>query len=116
MPLDPKTEQNTSNAEKTRRIVCCARCQAELALADDRITIGDGSLHTFVNPEGIVFRVLCFAEAEGCVETGAPTKHWTWFPGHAWQIALCRNCRTHVGWRFSGTDLFWGLIEDRLAG
>lgn len=93
----------------------CRRCGAAIAHEDDRIVVGESELHTFVNPDGAVFRLTCFALAPGCVEVGEPTKHWTWFPGHAWQVAVCRACRTHLGWRFSGPDVFWGVIDDRIA-
>lgn len=117
MPLDPKSREHSSNEleEQERRAVVCRRCGASVAREEDRIEIGDSSLHTFVNPHGMVFRVTCFADAHGCVETGAPTLHYSWFPGCAWQVALCRACQTHLGWRFSGDDEFWGLIDDRVG-
>lgn len=25
---------------------------------------------------------------------------FSWFPGYAWQIAVCKECDTHIGWKF----------------
>ena len=68
-----------------------------------------------VNPSGVDFHVGCFEPAPGCITEGAPTLYWTWFPGCAWQLALCRACHAHLGWRFTGEQTFWGLILDRLV-
>ena len=67
-----------------------------------------------MNPEGTVFVIGCFAQAPGCVAIGAPMLEWTWFPGCRWQVALCRACGEHLGWRYTGADTFHGLILERL--
>lgn len=73
--------------------------------------------HAFMNPAGLRFVVRCFAAAPGCAPEGERSTVWTWFPGHAWQIALCRACGGHLGWSFhaAGGAAFWGLVADRLA-
>lgn len=76
--------------------------------------VGDATLHTFVNPAGLVFRLTCYARADGCAAVGDPSTQWTWFPGHAWQVGICRSCAAHLGWRFSGSQTFWGLVDDRV--
>lgn len=42
---------------------------------------------------------------------------WTWFPGRAWRIALCRGCGVHLGWSFEKEAMppFFGLVKDRLV-
>jgi hypothetical protein len=72
-------------------------------------------VHTFVNPSAIVFTIGCFSEARGCSQHGARETFFTWFPGHAWQIALCARCQAHVGWSFSGPSFFVALILERVA-
>jgi hypothetical protein len=68
-----------------------------------------------MNPGGWVYELGCFLEAPGCRSEGEPTEEHTWFAGHAWRIALCVECGTHLGWRFDGTSgAFWGLILERL--
>lgn len=81
-----------------------------------RIAVEGQHEHTALNPHGLIYRVACYAEAEGCGAQGLPTTYWTWFPGYAWEVAYCKRCSEHVGWRFSSEEaLFWGLIVDKLA-
>ncbi|HCS69049.1 MAG TPA: hypothetical protein DIW51_03680 [Rhodospirillaceae bacterium] len=65
-----------------------------------------------------MFTVVCFLEAPGATDRGAPTEEFTWFTGHAWNFAHCRACADHLGWRYTSDldpPLFWGLIKDRLS-
>lgn len=71
--------------------------------------------HTFRNPAGYSFHVLCYAEADGSRAEGHPTSAATWFPGFAWSFALCVGCGEHLGWWYSSpTESFAGLIATRL--
>lgn len=97
------------------RVVVCRACKAAVARYEDRVVIGGGDLHTFVNPQGQVFELLCFARAQGAVGIGEGTLAYTWFPGHAWRVAVCRACGVQLGWRYDGAALFWGLIRDALS-
>jgi hypothetical protein len=83
---------------------------------EQRFAVGGAHRHTFFNPAGIVYEVGCFRQAVGCIASGPPSAEFTWFAGHLWRIALCRRCRTHLGWHFtSGDESFFGLILPRLA-
>lgn len=80
-----------------------------------RISLSGSHEHFFRNPAGIRFRVACFAYAPGAEAFGIPTEEHTWFPGYAWNLALCRSCAAHLGWKYQSTDGgFFGLIADRL--
>jgi hypothetical protein len=89
----------------------CRSCGEALAPRSARI---DLTPDTFVNPDGVVFELVGVREAPGSATVGAPTLYWTWFPGCAWQVALCRSCGAHVGWAYTGASTFWGLIRDRV--
>ena len=89
----------------------CRRCREALAPRSARI---DLSPDTFVSPEGLVFELVGVRVAPGCATVGTPTRYWTWFPGCAWQVALCRGCGAQVGWTYSGASTFAGLIRARV--
>ena len=74
-------------------------------------------LHTNSNPAGLVFTIGLFGEAPGCDVVGPPTLDYSWFAGYGWEIASCRKCFFHLGWRFSrhDADLFFGLIVSHLV-
>ena len=73
------------------------------------------SVHRRVNPLGIEYEFSCFSSAPGCRTVGGETDEHTWFAGYQWRIALCGQCRTHLGWRFRSPDNeFFGLIVARL--
>jgi hypothetical protein len=95
----------------------CAACAAEVTPRKAAISVNGAHEHEFMNPSGFRFRVACFATAPGCAPDGPRESVWSWFPGHAWQVELCRACRVHLGWSFhapSGAS-FWGLIADRVG-
>lgn len=71
-----------------------------------------------MNPSGLRFDVACFSIAPGCMPEGERSSVWTWFPGRAWQVALCKGCGSHVGWSFHADGLapFHGLVRDRIVG
>ena len=107
--------KEADNNEKEKRIFC-ASCGQVITHQDERITVQGGHEHRFANPHRIEFHIGCFRQAHGCTQMGERTKEWTWFASHAWQIALCGQCRTHLGWRFDSPDSgFYGLILDRLT-
>lgn len=92
----------------------CAACGHAITSARERIEVHGAHEHRRVNEHGFDFHLGCFARAPGCFEEGAPTLRWTWFPGSAWQVAGCRGCGAHLGWRFSGEADFHGLVLARL--
>ena len=93
----------------------CAACGAEVARDRDRISLDGQETRAFVNPDGFEYVIAGFAQAAGCREVSGPSSYWSWFPGCAWQISICRSCRAHLGWRFSGQAAFYGLSLDRLT-
>ncbi len=96
------------------RRLCCAACGAHVTDEDAAIACEGTHVHSFMNPAGVVFVIGCFAQAPGCAALGLPALEWTWFPGCRWQVAVCRACGEHLGWRYNGAAAFHGLILDRL--
>ena len=111
--LEKETEEPEPEDEK---YIICRQCRQAITRPDDRIAMQGAHRHTFANPHGIVFDIGCFKNVMGCGYAGAASDEFTWFSGYRWQIAVCRGCVTHLGWRFasSGGDSFFGLILQRL--
>ncbi|XP_071765997.1 uncharacterized protein LOC139920003 [Centroberyx gerrardi] len=104
----------------TGSFVLCRACGHELAYEtdirfvpsrlalsgrNDTLLAGDRRVHVqlFENPHGLQFEVITFRKAD-------VTKHWpadkgfSWFPGFAWTVATCPQCKTHLGWAFQPGD------------
>lgn len=106
--------QDRDDAEK-REFLRCTECHYAITRKSDRIQINEHHQHVFANPHGYIFHIGCFAQAPGCVIASEETSYFSWFPGYAWQIALCGQCLTLLGWAFrSSESQFFGLILDKL--
>lgn len=118
LQISPDSALKPASEETTDDGLFCARC--DTLVTRTRWTMSmDGHEHAFFNPAGLVFRILCFSEAPGAQDRGAPTDEFTWFPGYQWIIACCAGCGEHLGWRYLGgthPQGFFGLIKDRLTG
>lgn len=56
----------------------------------------------YCNPAGYIHETLTVHKT---LENAAkivdrPSTEFSWFPGYAWQIAVCNKCTTHIGWKF----------------
>jgi hypothetical protein len=97
------------------RLLACAFCRRPITTDGARIEVGGAHSHSFSNPEGVRFRIGCFADAFGLAPVGARSRYWTWFPGFSWQVELCGGCGEQLGWLYRSADsAFHGLILDRL--
>jgi hypothetical protein len=104
---------------RAQRAIVCAACAHPITTIEARISVLDAHEHRFMNPAGRLFRIGCFAEAAGCLVVGLPSDDYPWFPGFAWQVALCAACGDHLGWFFEarergGALTFFGLRLDHL--
>jgi hypothetical protein len=119
-PTTPGPDLAPDDARETgeEAWVRCAACGARLAPSRARIDVNGAHEHSFMNPSGLRFEVVCFAVAPGCMPDGERSTVWTWFPGRAWQVALCKGCGSHVGWSFHADDVapFHGLVRARIVG
>jgi hypothetical protein len=76
---------------------------------------GEGGSHVFVNPAGASFRIFTVPRVVRVLVVGEATVEHTWFPGFAWQSALCGSCGNHLGWRYSSAALsFFGLSAEEV--
>jgi len=98
------------------RWLLCMFCRQRITSEDKAIQINNRHCHTYSNPAGTRFRIGCFSSAAGCQHHSHPTEEYTWFKGFSWQVALCTNCQTQMGWyyRSAAAMSFYGLILDYL--
>jgi hypothetical protein len=108
----PRT-RDVDGDRRSARAFHCAACLTRVCDESALISVAGAMQHRFVNPAGCAFEIACFATA-ACTVSGEPTLEHTWFTGHAWSIADCRNCRRQLGWFFVGATAFYGLILLRL--
>jgi hypothetical protein len=113
---EPEGGSDAATEEEEEKWVRCLSCAGNVAREAARVAVSGAHLHDFMNPAGLRFRVVCFSAAPGCVGEGERSTVWTWFPGYAWQIELCRACGAHLGWSFHAATTFYGLVADRISG
>eukprot|EP00127_Corallochytrium_limacisporum_P006406 Clim_evm14s226 gene=Clim_evmTU14s226 len=100
------------------------RCDNVIALHKDVFTMTqEGPQNVFVNSGGVIHSTITFRDAQNLLFSGEAVSEHSWFPGYAWTIAECRQCREHIGWLFTParSDLpanwphqFYGLRADVL--
>lgn len=100
-------------AERQKRLLC-RFCLHPVTDNSHKTTPLGRFVHCRTNPAGFTYEFGCYSDAPGCSTVGEATSEHTWFPGHSWKLAVCRNCSEHLGWSFSGDTSFYGLILDRL--
>ena len=119
-PSEPERHADTDPAdepqERTLGAIVCRQCHHIITFSTEQRIINGAHIHTFANPEGIIFEIGCFRDATGCGYIGPASSEFTWFSGYVWRIAVCAYCQVHLGWRFTGGDghFFHGLITSRL--
>lgn len=104
-------EIEKSSEQEEQKSIRCRNCESEITSPSFAIQPHE---HTFRNPAGYSFHVLCFSDAPGAAELGDSTEEASWFAGYAWAFAVCRQCQNHLGWWYSGEKRFAGLIATRL--
>lgn len=104
-------EMEATEKVEEQKSVRCRNCQIEVT--DPSFAIQPFE-HTFRNPAGYSFHVLCYSDAPGALEAGEATAEASWFSGYQWTFAICIQCHNHLGWWYTGKSRFAGLIATRL--
>jgi len=112
---DTITLEKSETGFSSSPVIVCRNCGHVVSCPDHCIQMNGMFLHTFANPQGHVFEIGCFNQAEGCIPASQASMEFTWFSGYAWRIGVCANCAGHLGWIFTCEgDRFFGLIVDKL--
>lgn len=101
--------------------MACGRCRLSICHHEQLFHMSaEGPVSAFVNPGGVVHETATFYKATNLVLVGSKSEEHSWFPGYAWTIAVCAQCRGHIGWRFTAVKSdsvpkhFWGLSRATL--
>ena len=88
----------------------CASCGHLVTTVSEKMDVR-GRHHYDFPYYGHIVRLGCYRNAPGCVGVERISNGYSWFRGYAWQIQLCRNCYTQLGWKYmSQEDSFYGLV------
>ncbi|PKN30856.1 MAG: hypothetical protein CVU64_01310 [Deltaproteobacteria bacterium HGW-Deltaproteobacteria-21] len=92
----------------------CASCGHPVTSVSEKTDVRGRHDHAFSYYRQIV-RLGCFRTAPGCLGAQGLSHGYSWFRGYAWQIQVCRNCFTQLGWKYTSEDeSFFGLIFETL--
>ena len=106
----PSIFEDEDNDEMRNKILICADCGHPVTKVFEKINIRGRHDHAFRYFNETV-QLGCFRNAQGCVGVQRISNGYSWFRGYAWQIQVCENCHTQLGWKYmSEEDSFYGLI------
>lgn len=107
-PIEKEEGQEAISSDEA---IHCKVCGKAVTSRDEKIAVQGSHTHTFFNPAGVVFELGCYSAASGCYSAGEATSEFTWFANYVWRFALCRGCKSHLGWFFETSESsFFGLI------
>ncbi len=113
-----KTAERTADE---KRPILCRRCRQEVSDRSLLFSMGDaGVRRVFSNPYGLLLEIVTVLDARGLTLVSLPTTEFTWFPGYAWEVAMCSTCGVQLGWRFlavaaSEPERFFGLLTSAIV-
>lgn len=94
----------------------CKRCKTQIACYSDIFAMAKGNVNAnYCNPAGYIHETLTVKKVldDSLSIVERPSTDFSWFPGYAWQIAICAVCSSHIGWKFTAKNLkpksFFGL-------
>lgn len=81
----------------------CKRCRTRIACYSDIFAMAKGNVNVnYCNPAGYIHETLTVHKTidDSARIVERPSTEFSWFPGYAWQIAVCNKCSSHIGWKF----------------
>ena len=111
----PSEDDASELLEEENKKLLCTQCRNHVTSITETISVNGAQSHTFTNPAGVTYNILCYQVAPGCDVVGERTAEYSWFSGYEWQYAICKGCSEHMGWLFSNEHAFFALISNKLV-
>ncbi len=106
----PSIFEDEDDGKMGKRILTCADCGHPVTTVSQKIEVRGRHDHAFRYYDDVV-QLGCFRNAQGCVGVQRISNGYSWFRGYGWQVQVCGNCHTQLGWKYiSEEDSFYGLI------
>lgn len=101
------------------RCFVCNKCNLFIGKQSDMFPMNrEGPQGTYCNLSGILHETVTLYKAKNLtLSDDEPSAEYSWFPGYAWTIVSCQQCRNHMGWLFTAENnnlrpkFFWGLTR-----
>ncbi|GAB0100490.1 Protein cereblon [Sergentomyia squamirostris] len=102
----------------------CAECNHKVAKFSDVFAMSkDGVQASYCNPGGYIHDTvtLYHVEEDALAVERRKSTEFSWFPGYAWKISICSQCRWHLGWQFVAEkknlmpQSFYGLSQRNIV-
>jgi hypothetical protein len=102
--------ENEADEKIRQKDLVCAACGHPITKVAEKVDVRGRHNYGFTNL-GYLVQLGCYRNAPGCVGINRVSNGYSWFRGYAWDIQLCENCYTQVGWKYMGPeDSFYGLV------
>jgi len=118
----PSSTIQHETVEQPREPLVCASCNQEVSDTGAIFTVAsERATRVFANPYGHLHEIMTLLYAHSVTVVGPPTTAFTWYPGYAWEVTYCGQCKTHLGWSFGAMapdaepSRFWGLLKKALV-
>ena len=106
----PSLFEDESDEAWLRARLVCASCGHYVTTVSEKKNVFGRHDHAFPYFNHVV-QLGSYAEAPGCNSVERVSYGYSWFRGYAWQIQVCENCYTQLGWKYtSPDDSFYGLV------
>ena len=108
--IEPSLFETEEEKELKTRHLCCAACGHPVTKVSEKIEIR--GMHEWAFPlYNEIVQLGCYRNADGCIGVRQVSSGYSWFRGFAWQIQVCGNCYTQLGWKYiAPEESFYGLM------
>jgi len=102
--------KSKTDIEMEKADLICSVCGQNVTKVNEKVEIRGRHNHSFRLYQEMV-HLGCFRNAPGCLGVERISNGYSWFRGYAWQIQVCRECYSQLGWKYiSQDDSFYGIM------